>query len=949
MTNDNTRTKANAVFFSVLMVISMVAVGFAAAPAAAANDDSTITFEDQQIDDGTVSVDTDIAGSPGDVVLTETDSDLTVVDVVEGVETGEQTTSLSVESGGEYQAHVFDDASLSAGDSADSASTGPVVSSDSAQVQPESRSPGTLTAYNNTQVFQGEEDISFVDSDGSGVDVGDLEGTSGNREGTPLQMPIPENEETGTYSTAGANYNGNSFAVSVVEPRINTAEVQLNENDVSQISSSRAVTDGSRNFEVYAEWNFANAENLSVEVQDPSGADITDEVMEDGSTLVADDGSARLDIDLSTEDSGEYTVIFEGAESIDQDSVIEEYTIETTSQDSISLETAEDSVTRGDNLDYTVSGGTNADYHTVTIDASDFRDDLSVEDAQDIFRNVQDVSETGAYDLSADDTVEGASTEDIDDVDYAYALVEVDGTTAAGSIETAYLDDASIDVDVYEGKTEADAIRNTSGYDSVDDVSFDVNEGDVSLNSPTGSYTVGSEVDINGSATSADTVAIFARDNDNWEPLNLDEEQYGDEVTTDDLTTISVDSDDTFEEEDVRLSGANNIFSFEGSYDIGVVDVADLDGSSNGNFADGELSTSEFATASSARYTLDVQAGDLTANFGTINGQIATVDNQIDVNGTAAGQDNVVVAFVGQRGDVETRTVSVDSDDTFDRDDISLDSISQGSVSAHVISPGRDSQFGDGGDGYADASALAETISGFGGGQSSGDQIRSSIVANTIDETGSDDLMVSTTFRLNDATLGINNVYPEDAQAQGVNPVAVGETMVVEGDTNRQPDNAAVTFEILNQEEESVTSASTDEWGSDGQFSNTFDTSDLETGTYILEIDDGESTDRVNVEIVEERQQPDDGDDGDDSSGDDSSGDDSSGDDSSGDDSSGDDSSGDDSSGDDSSGDDSSGDDSSGDDSSGDDSTDDGTPGFGALVALVALIAAALLATRRNN
>ncbi|MDB2276855.1 major cell surface glycoprotein, partial [Halorubrum ezzemoulense] len=146
--------------------------------------------------------------------------------------------------------------------------------------------------------------------------------------------------------------------------------------------------------------------NLSVEVEDPSGAEITDEVMEDGSMLVADDGSARLDIDLSTEDAGEYTVIFEGAESIDQDSVIEEYTIETTSQDSISLETAEDSVTRGDNLDFTVSGGTNADYHLLTIDASDFRDDLSIGDAQDVFRNVQDVSETGAYDLSESDTVD---------------------------------------------------------------------------------------------------------------------------------------------------------------------------------------------------------------------------------------------------------------------------------------------------------------------------------------------------------------------------------------------------------------------------------------------------------------------------------------------------------------------------------------------------------------
>jgi len=43
MTNEtNTRTKANAVFFAAIMVVSMVAVGFAAAPAAAATTDLTV-------------------------------------------------------------------------------------------------------------------------------------------------------------------------------------------------------------------------------------------------------------------------------------------------------------------------------------------------------------------------------------------------------------------------------------------------------------------------------------------------------------------------------------------------------------------------------------------------------------------------------------------------------------------------------------------------------------------------------------------------------------------------------------------------------------------------------------------------------------------------------------------------------------------------------------------
>ncbi|WP_141212148.1 HVO_2072 family ArtA-dependent S-layer glycoprotein, partial [Halorubrum ezzemoulense] len=733
MTNDNTRKKANAVFFSALMVISMVAVGFAAAPAAAAiNEENRFTNGQDEV----------------------------VVD------------------------------------------TGEVV-------------------------FQGEENLNFTNFETEETyTASELEGTSGNREGTPLQMPIPTDEETGTYDVNGADEDDGGFSVTVVEPRITTSEVRLDESDISQIATSRA-----DNLQVFAEFNFDEAEGVAVTVEDPSGSDITGEVI-DGTDVISDSGTS-VDLDLSTEDAGEYTVIFEGNNNLDQDDVIEEYTITTTSQDSVSIETAEDGVTQGDNVEYTVSGGTNGDVHTVTVDANDFRDEITSGDAEDIFRNVEDVVDTGVEESDGS-------------LDYAYATVEIDGTTAVGSLNTAGLDDSTVDLNVYDV---SDSPPDTS--ELLDDTSFEVEEGELTLDSPTGDYTIGSEVDINGSAQSADEVAIYARDNNEWELLNVN-----DDDALDENDFISVDSDDSFEEEDVNLREASNILAFEGNYGIGAVDVADLPDDAE-NFD--TLSNSDFSSASSTRETITAQSGDLTANFATVNGQIADeVDDDIDVSGTATGQDNVVVAFVGQRGDTYAQEISVDDDSTFEEEDIPLGDISQGPVTGHVLSPARDGEFGDG-DSDWNTENIVNTINGFSTSSSTGDQIRSSILSNTVDETASDDLIVSTSFRINDPTLSINNVYPESTEADGLNPVAVGETVVVEGDTNRQPDNAAITVELLTQDENSLQTASTDQWGSDGQFNVTMDTSDLETGSYIIEADDGESTDRVNIEIVEERQQADNG------------------------------------------------------------------------------------------
>jgi major cell surface glycoprotein (TIGR04216 family) len=106
-----------------------------------------------------------------------------------------------------------------------------------------------------------------------------------------------------------------------------------------------------------------------------------------------------------------------------------------------------------------------------------------------------------------------------------------------------------------------------------------------------------------------------------------------------------------------------------------------------------------------------------------------------------------------------------------------------------------------------------------------------------------------------DAQSDILNVYQQGNQATGINPVAVGNTMVVEGQTNLQADDNTVTIELSN-EDATVALGSTEEWDSDGQFSVQLDTADASTGTYTLELDDSDNTVTTEVELVEQISTP---------------------------------------------------------------------------------------------
>ncbi|PHQ44319.1 major cell surface glycoprotein, partial [Halorubrum sp. C3] len=694
--------------------------------------------------------------------------------------------------------------------------------------------------YNGSTIYQGEDDLTFYDENGSDISAGALQKTAGNNEGTSLTQPIPEDAATGTYATSGG------FSMIVQEPRITTSEVQINgtTSDVSQVGPSSA-----DNLTINGEWNFGEAENLSITVEDESGTDITGEVVDDP-TLSSADGVDETAFDLGGEDSGEYTVIFEGADNLDQDSVVEEYTIELTTDDTVGVETAEDTVTQGTNLEYTVTGGTNGQYHIVTVDSEDFRSN----NIDSVFRNVGDTVEVGFADTDSNTRYESAADRDV-----AYAVVEIDGTTGTGSIRSQSLDDTTVTLDVYNAS--GDTLTEIDSLESVDDMDFDVEEGSLTLDSPDSQYTIGSEVDVNGTATSSDAVDIYARDNNQWELV---------------VENINVDSSDEFEEEDVTLSSTGNqgdsIFQQTGTYRIGAIDRSESNGSDT-------IQTSDFSSATSVQNSITVVEGELSAQLETINGQVNTLDNSVDISGNAEGQGQIALVYVDSRGDVAAQTVDVDSDGTIDIDDRSIPEaadgdgnldngeFSEGTVTAHFISVSRDDSVGDGqvpGQGSNDdISALVTWVNDEVAERSlNAEQARSLIVSETTEDTASDDLMITQSFRYTESQTTVDSVFPEEAQADGINPVASGETLVATGETNLRPDDNSITVEILNEDGDSLEISSTDEWETTGQWNTTFDTSNLEPGTYTVESDDGENTDRAEIEIVEERQQPDDGSDG---------------------------------------------------------------------------------------
>jgi len=734
-----------------------------------------------------------------------------------------------------------------------------------------SGSSGATVINDGDRVFQGQEDIQF-----GSQDFDTLTGVSGDAEGQVLSTPIPQDQTTGTYSNDGSD--NAAYQVTVDQPRISDFEI-LNNNG-EDIAGGSVSDVNAEDLTIAVEYNYGAYEGIDITVEDPDGLEIENDVLNRSESPAAGAGTNTdtFQMDLSDEDAGTYTITAEGADDFDFGNAAQSETLELTADDSIGVEFGSDTVTQGDNVRYEVTGSDAGDLHLIQISSNEFRDGASLANAAATFRNVQDVEERGVrvgdnlheFDGSLSSSNEIPSGVTLSQVDGVYAVVRIDDDTGlgVGSIDTTALDDSDITVDVSDEIADGTTLGNNlgdnaggpeplpafDGDEESDEEDFTVEEAEITLDSPGQTYVVNAEVDVNGTAdTGVDDVAIYARDEGDFELVTIE----GD-------TTISVDADGTFEETDVRFSegpaGGDNILQLPGTYRLGIIDAVDADLNDDGQ-VDSEIETSDFNSATSSQRSIRVLDQGLNSEFpSVIRGQIATdVDNDVDINGSAPGADEVLFIAVGPRGNTATQLVSVDNDQTFDEEDVSLAGLNQGGASLHVFSVARDGQIGDGDvpgqsgatlsdfENYVDNDLEQRSLTA--------DQVRSNILSNSVEEAGSDDRIVNQNVRLVDAQSSVVSVYPEGNQASGLNPVAAGDTMIIEVQTNLQPDDNTLTVEVQS-EDVSVGLASTDEWDNEGQATLEIDTTDAATGTYTIELDDGENTVTEDVELVEQVDTP---------------------------------------------------------------------------------------------
>jgi PGF-CTERM protein len=333
-------------------------------------------------------------------------------------------------------------------------------------------------------------------------------------------------------------------------------------------------------------------------------------------------------------------------------------------------------------------------------------------------------------------------------------------------------------------------------------------------------------------------VKAYARIDDEWVPLNESDTQLAeDDVDSDGSFTITVDSS-------IELN-------LPDSYRIAVAadPAADIDNDGTNENLIGTTTTLESGEYSDidtvTTFTVRMAEGDLTANLSSSR-IAAGVDDEVTLEGTALGQgDNVRIYLIGPRGDfldengnevtTETGLPTADIDDEeFDLDFSGFEN--RGTYRFLVIGNGRDGDFA--------SNAGLEGSSQLPAGKTP--QQAAAIVEDEYSGAGVDDQIVSLTLSAENPSLSINDFTQNGQVAQG--------EVEVSGESNRE-DGTTVFVEVLGQNENVVASGEAEVNGSDNMWSTTLDLSDVETGTYTLQADDDEASESLEFELVQQVEQ----------------------------------------------------------------------------------------------
>jgi len=787
------------------------------------------------------------------------------------------------------------------------------VSSDPAGIRGTDRTGSVFAPGDVDDVFQGE-DIEFTET---------LEGVpEGGAQGIVLEDgPIPADQSTGIYSADGTR---GGETVTVRQPRVQTIDIlNTNGEQVNELEENEPVLIG-------VDFNYEEAKFLDMEILDNAGIDTFDDYngqadfddLTDAQEAELSNYDARYA--LSFDRAGEYEI--ELAPEDDDfgevhlvESAVRSEVLTVVSEEDAEIELQSDSAPQGERIDFQITNGEDGDTYYVGLEIDDDRFEEPIEQGNvDIFDEDDNIQRRAFRFVGDTESIgaTGAPTPSVSD-DYYWAELEIDGTSATGRIDTKLLDDTSVDIELLEqGVLPEDSNRGFGSGEELEEVTLEVEEPEIGISSPSETYVPGMEVTLSGSTPSGvDAVDIFVRDRDNYFFVEGDStETEGGQYDIDDFDLAN----------DARTLNAQNIVGQPGVYRYGVIDREDvagamLDSGSNTdrgtNPATGEpftleemrsaqgaayaeqgdgspatrapaindlgggdagLDSSDFNSGASTQQSLRVAPPSLEAEFRTFGGQVFK-DDGIDVNGELIGPRPFIVLFTDSRGSTEIKEYTADQDNgEIEEEDIDLiDDLSVGDVRGTVLSPGRDTTFGNGefsisesialeAFGDADRTGVDATIDNFvdiadavGEVGFTRSQVEEVLLDETVSDAGSDDLVVTEEFRLSDdSRTEMDEVVPASLRDQltGVHPIEVGETMVIRGTTNRDFEDATIVVEA--DDGPSIAELGTevtDEWETDGIWSVEFEVGEeVEPGNYTIRSDDGERIDEQTVQILAE-------------------------------------------------------------------------------------------------
>lgn len=704
-----------------------------------------------------------------------------------------------------------------------------------------SRGDIILDSESYYRVYRGEGDVSRWrrTSDDADVTGRTLTGASGAAEGDALELSgsIPRDQPVGRYTDG-------DLTARVVEPRISSVRL-VNPGGV-ELGSDVTVRRSQRLL-LRADWNFVEAEDLQVDLRRngvgyetealstgatseqlatlPSGFDRADLAREVQGAGTTGRSTAAWLFDFSALDDGVYTLRIEGVDDLTAGDATRTVTVRVGTASRPTLGFDDRTVSRGDWARFTITGSDPDTYHAVSVERSHLR--RSSTDPARVFRTVGDVVATGSTSQRA------------------YGIVEMpDDGEGVGSVDTGLLATGRTTVTLHGARSSRDdAVTSVTGQPGgVSTVALEVDSAGLSTNIGGLTYTVGTAIDVRGTGSDTERVALYVRDGDGWYLLRLDGR-----------STVRVDSDGVWEARDVVLSDGGeggHVLRVPGTYRLGVVDAGQFDDPTD---PPDRIFRADFADLRSEQRNIRTVAPGLIGRVRTYGGEVADTDaDAVAVDGVAAGAAEVGLVVVDEQGGIRTRSIRVAPDTTFEAS-APLAGLAEGRVTALLVAPGRDGEFGSGSARAPDGETIRlDSVDAFlryveaqRDRDLTGTRILARIDDDVLTAAGSDDLSVRQSFRLAAPRTAVRDVVPADRpNATGVLAVPPGGTMLVRGTTNRNPDDSLVVVEVVEGPSAAAfPSVTTAAWGTEGIWTARLAVpAGVTPGTYTLRVDDGATT-----------------------------------------------------------------------------------------------------------